>query len=189
MNFWRTLLQDVENYIEDFETLKNWTQWFIPEISCHIVRLLHDKMVDRITGEWEIGEKLDVSIAMLKRRTRHKALFRTEGNYFGIATQALKEDDVIAVFAGCEDPYILRQCFADASESPSGQPREKEYTLIGPAYLCSRYHGWIGASKSSGIIRDYSHPLKWQEWHFSPVLGSGHFKELEVSLHEQQNRN
>jgi hypothetical protein len=151
MNFWRTLFQDVEHYIENSESLNSWTQWFIPEIQCNILGFDHTSMVERDTCDFEIGEKLKVSIAMLRRRTRHKALFRTEGNRLGIATQALKEDDVIAVFSGCGDPYILRECFVDASETPSKQPSLKEYTLIGPAYV----HGIMNGEAHPGAQELY----------------------------------
>lgn len=57
-------------------------------------------MAERDTEDFKVGENLDISIAMLKRRTLHIALFRTEGKRLGIAIQALQEDDVVAVFSG-----------------------------------------------------------------------------------------
>lgn len=135
VNCWRTVFQDVEHRIELSEELEHWTQWFISEIQCNIIGLDFTNMVDRDASDFPINGDNKVSIAMLRKRTRHKALFRTEGNYLGIATQALREDDVIAVFSGCGDPYILRECFVDVSETSSQQLREKRYTLIGPAYV------------------------------------------------------
>jgi hypothetical protein len=64
------LFQDVENYIEGTKTLENWSEWFGKEIACNILGLGLNMIPDRDRGEFRLGEKLDVSVAMLRRRTR-----------------------------------------------------------------------------------------------------------------------
>jgi hypothetical protein len=65
-----------------------------------------------------------------------RRLFRTRGNYLGIAAQSLQEGDAVWVLAGAAVPFVLRPL------------KNREWKVVGEAYV----HGIM----SGEVLRDFS---------------------------------
>ena len=89
---------------------------------------------------WKKANPNDIDVSHLRmalmqkdRVGLHRKLITTEKGYVGIALEAVKQGDAIAVLLGCSMPMVLRKVV--------GTPDEDRYWVIGECYVHGIMHG------------------------------------------------
>jgi hypothetical protein len=131
--FWKTILCDVNNEIEDDDSLGWWHNWFCCELWMNLLMMDSRFLITRDTDQQQLGKRT-TSTALVRNATRHKKFFQAE-DIIGIGPLGIQEKDKIVMLHGYKYPFVARP------KSPSTQwliPWRKakaEYHLVGPCFV------------------------------------------------------
>ncbi|KAK0728779.1 hypothetical protein B0T26DRAFT_673253 [Lasiosphaeria miniovina] len=139
--FWSTLRQDSEQSIRQCDDLTKWHESFCREAGTNIFSfdslLLSSRDADtHVISQTQSGTDVAVSLTKPRALTANKRLCWTELSRLGLLPREAEEGDLVAIFAGCATPSVVKR-----------QNDEKlAYSMFSPAYI-------------HGVIDEEAHPI------------------------------
>lgn len=131
--FWKTIFCDVDNEIEDDDSLNWWHSWFYCELWMNLIMMDSRFLINRDAEQQRLGRRT-TSTALVRNATRHKKFFGAEG-IFGIGPLNIREKDKIVMLHGYKYPFVARPKESSKLSWISWRKEKEEYRLVGPCYV------------------------------------------------------
>lgn len=131
--FWKTIFCDVNNEIEDDDSLCRWHNWFCCELWMNLLMMDSRFLIERDTDEQQLGKRT-TSVALVRNATRHKKFFQAE-NVVGIGPLGIQEEDKVVMLYGYKYPFVARTKSPPKRWFTPWRKAKAEYQLVGPCYV------------------------------------------------------